>query len=73
MSSTSGYRAGQAGTRGKTGKTAKTGQPSGKDSKVGIKDAKELFTKRINICSVTYDYTDDTKDAKAKQDRNTAL
>ena len=37
------------------------------------KDAKELFLKRIQMCSITYDYSDDTKDSKAKAERLTAL
>ena len=37
------------------------------------KDAKELFLRRIQMCSVTYDYSDDNKDARAKSERLTAL
>ena len=37
------------------------------------KDAKELFLKRVQMCSVTYDYSDESKDAKAKAERLAAL
>ncbi|OMJ85177.1 hypothetical protein SteCoe_13572 [Stentor coeruleus] len=36
-------------------------------------EVKELFLKRIQICSVTYDYSDDTKNTKAKSKRLIAL
>ena len=36
-------------------------------------DAKEFFLRRIQICSVTYDYSDDNKDVRAKSERLTAL
>lgn len=53
-------------TRGKVGKVGKTSANASRDPKHGIKDAKELFLKRIQICSVTYDYSDENKDTKAK-------
>lgn len=64
--------------RGKVGKVAKPvpivpakNKPVS-DSK-NPKDAKELFLRRIQMCCVTYDYSDDNKDAKAKSERLTAL
>ena len=78
MSAPISYKAGVGSARGKVGKVAKavavvpvkgksTAEPK------NPKDAKELFLKRIQMCSVTYDYSDDAKDAKAKTERLTAL
>jgi hypothetical protein len=59
-------------TRGKPTVTKKvTG--AGRDPKPNPKDAKELFLKRIQICSMTYDYSDENKDARAKVERINAL
>jgi len=78
MSGVSGHRGSGNPGRGKVGKTGKTsGAPirgkSGQDSKPNNKDVKEMFLKRIQLCSVTYDYSDETKDVKAKSERITAL
>lgn len=80
MSNQGAYKGGNPpAQRGKVGKVGKTPQPAparGKapnDIKHNPKDAKEMFLKRAQMCSVTYDYSDDTKDVKAKADRNAAL
>ncbi|CAG9325210.1 unnamed protein product [Blepharisma stoltei] len=80
MSTPSVYKAGantQArGIVGKIGKAAPAPAPRGKvetDAKHTPKDAKEMFLKRVQLCSVTYDYSDDDKDVKAKSERNAAL
>ena len=48
-------------------------RPKSSNEKPQGKDTKEMFLKRIQICSATYDYSDDTKDLKAKEERMTAL
>ncbi|CAG9325208.1 unnamed protein product [Blepharisma stoltei] len=80
MSTPSAYKAGantQArGKVGKVGKAAPAPAPRGKvatDTKHTPKDAKEMFLKRVQLCSITYDYSDDNKDVKAKSERNAAL
>lgn len=67
-------------TRGKVskapGKAPPTAPIRGKaqtDIKHNTKDAKEMFLKRVQMCSITYDYADDQKDVKAKTDRIGAL
>ena len=78
MSGPISFKAGVGVGRGKLGKTSKpvaVAPTKGKavpDSK-NPKDAKELFLRRIQMCSVTYDYSDDNKDAKSKNERLTAL
>ncbi|CAG9330485.1 unnamed protein product [Blepharisma stoltei] len=81
MSGPSAYKSqNTAASRGKVG--AKTGKgPTaapvrGKaqaDPKHNTKDAKEMFLKRVQMCSVTFDYSDDNKDVKPKADRLAAL
>jgi len=46
---------------------------STRDPKNSSKDSKELFLKKVAICSVVYDYSDETKDIKAKADKNKAI
>ena len=36
-------------------------------------DVKASFLKKVNLAKTTYDYTDENKDAKAKQERLTAI
>lgn len=59
-------------TRGKPAVTKKVTSQT-RDVKTNPKDAKELFLKRIQICSMTYDYSDENKDARAKVERINAL
>lgn len=59
-------------TRGKPAVTKKVTSNT-RDVKTNPKDAKELFLKRIQICSMTYDYSDENKDARAKVERINAL
>ena len=73
----SGFK-GTGAMRGKTGKVGKAGVAGtrGKaptEPKPTPKDAKEMFLKRVQMCSVSYDYSDDNKDIKAKSDRLAAL
>ena len=78
MSAPISYKAGVGSARGKVGKVAKAVavvpvKVKSTAEQKNPKDAKELFLKRIQMCSVTYDYSDDAKDAKAKTERLTAL
>ena len=36
-------------------------------------NSKEIFLKKLQICSITYDYYDDQKDAKGKSERLEAI
>ena len=72
------YKSGAVAGRGKVAKVAKPAAVVPSKGKVTAepknpKDAKELFLKRIQMCSVIYDYSDDTKDVKSKAERLTAL
>ncbi|OMJ76117.1 hypothetical protein SteCoe_24559 [Stentor coeruleus] len=78
MSAPTSFKGGAAAGRGKVAKVAKAAAVVPVKGKANAepknpKDAKELFLKRIQMCSVTYDYSDDAKDAKAKSERLTAL
>lgn len=78
MSAPISYKAGVGSSRGKVGKVVKPAPVVPVKGKAAVesknpKDAKELFLKRIQMCSVTYDYSDDLKDAKNKSERLTAL
>lgn len=69
------FKGGTTAGRGKVAKVAKAATVVKVKGKANTepknpKDAKELFLKRIKMCSVTYDYSDD---AKAKSERLTAL
>jgi hypothetical protein len=71
-----GYKAGAVAGRGKGAKFTKTAAVPIKGKAAhykNSKNAKELFFKQLQMCSVTYDYSDDAKDAKAKSERLTAL
>jgi serine/threonine-protein phosphatase 2A regulatory subunit B' len=66
-------RGGKVGKAGKTGTAAPSRGMAQSEPKHGIKDAKELFLKKVQMCSVTYDYSDDNKDVKNKSERLAAL
>jgi serine/threonine-protein phosphatase 2A regulatory subunit B' len=69
------YRTSGAATRGKAAsRPSKTpGVTTTNPTRPAHKDAKELFLKKVQICGVTHDYSDENKDTKAKQERNAAL
>ena len=48
-----------------------TGTSSGgqRNAGTGIKNSKEQFLKKLNICMKHYDYKDETKDVRGKTER----
>ena len=69
------YKTGAVASRGKVEKVSKlaTVPNKGKSKFKYSQNVKESFLKRIQMCSVTYDYSDNAKDVKGKSERLTAL
>ena len=61
------------GTRKSAGTKNQTATKGSRESKQNPKDAKELLLRRLQLGSQVFDYTDESKDVKAKAERLTAL